>query len=416
MMARFFRYAEKVFDLRERVGQLKDSRQEPQIPTGSVWLSGLMMFATRRGSLNAIESDLRRPKRLESWVGRHRPSADTLGRVYAQMDSEGLREMLSGINHQIKRNKALGLPKGPALLWLGVDGHELYASRSRCCPMCSRRTITVGGQEVIEYYHRAVSGHLVGLPIALPLDLELLQPGEGETVAARRMLRRVLERYGRFFDGVVGDALYLDAPMFNFCLEHHKHVIAVLKREDSVLLNDARGLIVQSAPVRWEVPGGEIRSWDLEGFNTLQGVKAPIRVLHTEETLTERRRVAGQWVHETKVHQWYWATTVAATAMPTRPLWKAAHSRWDIENDQFNTLSTHWAMDHCFKHDPTAIVNFILTLFVAYVLIQSFYHRNLKPILRRKLTLIALAAELYLGLAQPGPSDPWIHAGSGHPP
>ena len=62
---------------------------------------------------------------------------------------------------------------------------------------------------------------------------------------------------------------------------------------------------------------------------------------------------------------------------PSRQLWRAGHRRWDVENDLFNTLSTHWALDHCFKHDPTAIVNFILTLFIAFVLLQRFYLRNL---------------------------------------
>ena len=27
---------------------------------------------------------------------------------------------------------------------------------------------------------------------------------------------------------------------------------------------------------------------------------------------------------------------------------------------------THWGLDHCFKHDPTAILNFVLTLFLVF--------------------------------------------------
>lgn len=408
MMARFCGYAEKVFGLTELMGQLRDRRLQGQIGTRAIWVSGLMMFALRRGSLNAMEGEFRMPRRLKLWVGLEELSADTMGRVFSLIESEGPRRILSEINHRLKRNKALQRPKGQGLWWLAVDGHELFAGFSRCCEMCSQRRVMVKGEEVIQYYHRAVSGHLIGQEIALPLDLELVRPGEGETAATRRMLERVIRSYGRFFDGVVGDALYLEAPTFNFCLEHHKHVIAVLKKEDSVLLNDARGLIAQSAPVRWEVPGRQIRCWDLEGFNTFAGVSAPIRVLHTEETITRRRRVAGQWKDETTTERWYWATTVPCSVEPNRSLWKVAHGRWDIENDQFNTLSTHWSMDHCFKHDPVAIVNFILTLFIAYVLMQSFYLRNLKPPMRRKLTLIALASELYLGVLQPADPAPWV--------
>jgi hypothetical protein len=63
--------------------------------------------------------------------------------------------------------------------------------------------VTVKNQEVIEYYHRGVACHLVGLEIALPLDVELILPGEGEVIAAKRLLDRVIQHYGRFFDGIV---------------------------------------------------------------------------------------------------------------------------------------------------------------------------------------------------------------------
>jgi len=45
-----------------------------------------------------------------------------------------------------------------------------------------------------------VACHLTGLDLALPLDVELLRPGEGEETAARRLLERVLINYSRFFD------------------------------------------------------------------------------------------------------------------------------------------------------------------------------------------------------------------------
>ncbi len=83
----------------------------------------------------------------------------------------------------------------------------------------------------------------------------------------------------------------------------------------------------------------------------------------------------------------------------------AAHRRWDIENDCFNALSTHWGLDHCYQHDATAITNFTRTLFIVFVLLPSFWRRNLKPPKRLLLTLIALARELDRGLA--GCRAPW---------
>jgi hypothetical protein len=65
----------------------------------------------------------------------------------------------------------------------------------------------------------------------------------------------------------------------------------------------------------------------------------------------------------------------------------------------FNSTSTHRGLDHVFKHEPTAIVNFVLTLFLAFVLLQCFWRRNLKPPFRDRFTLIGLAAELHAALA-----------------
>ena len=49
----------------------------------------------------------------------------------------------------------------------------------------------IDDKEVIEYYHRGVVCHLLGHDLAVPLDLELLRPGEGEETAAKRLLERV---------------------------------------------------------------------------------------------------------------------------------------------------------------------------------------------------------------------------------
>jgi hypothetical protein len=150
--------------------------------------------------------------------------------------------------------------------------------------------VTVKGQEVIEYYHRGVVFHLVGFPMAIPLDVEMIQPGEGEVIAAKRLLGRAVRHYGRFFDVVLADALYMETPFYNFCLEHHKHVITVFKGEQRVLFQDAQGVFSLMKPKLWREPRCQIRAWDAEGFTTAEGIEVPLRVLHTEETVTVRHR------------------------------------------------------------------------------------------------------------------------------
>jgi len=269
----------------------------------------------------------------------------------------------------------------------------------------------VKGEEVVEYYHRGVVFYLVGFRSAIPLDVEMLRPGEGELTAAQRLLPRVVESYGRFFRVVLADALFFNAPFFNLCLGLGKEVITVLKDEDRVLFQDALGVFSFTEPQVWEEPNQKIRAWDAEGFSTAEGIKIPLRVLRTEEVITRRHRDGEGWIHKNEIHHWEWVTTLPVARLSSYHLWQIGHSRWEIENDLFHTLATYWSLDHCFRHEPTAILNFILTLFIAFVLLQNFYLGNLKPQRRAHLTLISVAVELALGLTAMDSPAPWLKGG-----
>lgn len=273
----------------------------------------------------------------------------------------------------------------------------------------------VNGREVVEYYHRGVVCHLIGFELAAPLDLEMIQPGEDEVTAASRLVRRVCRRYARFFDALVADALYFQAPFVNLCLELGKPLVTVLKGEHRNLLQDAQGLFQHQESKICRDGEKTIRYWEEEGFEAA-GVCAPLRVLHTEESQQKRQRIGGRWQPKTEEHRWWWQTTIPAAILPAPQLWAVGHHRWDIENDLFNTLATHWSLNHCYKHDPVAIENFVLTLFISFVLLQSFYLRNLKPELRKVLTLIALAREFYLDLGATLWTAPWLLRSRGSSP
>jgi hypothetical protein len=399
MMRRFCSYLDKCFHFTDLVPHFTDSRPQPQSPGPVVFASVFALFASNRPSLNSLEKDLRHfPARLRGLVGPRPPSVDTIGRVYALADSDSVRRMLVSIHHRLKRNKALA--DGDDLKVAAVDGHEFFNSRKRCCEQCQQRTLTVNGEPVVEYYHQGVVCHLIGHQLAVPLDVELLKPGEGEETAAKRLLVRVFANYPRYFDVVRGDSLYFDAPFINFCREHGKHALVVVKGDRRLLLQDAQGVFAQPAPTHvWQEDRRTVQCWDGAGFTTAEGVKQPLRVVHTVETIRRRERIAGAWQESEVQSVWYWATTLSSRQLAARGVWRAGHQRWDEENDCFNVLSMHWGLDHCFKHDPVAIVNFVLTLFLAYVLLQCFWQRNVKPALRVRLgTLLGLAEELRRGL------------------
>jgi hypothetical protein len=273
----------------------------------------------------------------------------------------------------------------------------------------------VGGQEVTEYYHRGVVAHLIGLPLPIVLDIEMIRPGEGEIVAARRLLERLLERYDRFFDAIEGDALYFEAPLFELCRKHRKHLLAVLKENNPALLTDAKAVLAGAPDLVRQEKGRLIRYWDQEEFSS--GAAAlPLRVVRTQEIWTPRERVAGQWIAREKTANWFWGTSIPQQLMPPRQIAQAGHQRWSIENRIFNDMGAHWGLDHCFHHDPAAILNFILILFIAHTLVACFHRLNMKEPVRGRFSLIAVATQILLGIVTAGLRDIAWRKEHGKPP
>jgi hypothetical protein len=292
---------------------------------------------------------------------------------------------------------------------------NFFPTKKRKWPgFCERKHETVNGEQS-EYYYRMTACNLLNTQIDLPLDTEPILPGENEVASAKRMIERLCNNYTRFFDVIVADALYMEGPFINFCVDSGKDVIIVLKNNYPSLIEDARGLFSQAEPDIWQIGGRTIRVWDLDGFTT-DTIDAPLRILHAVETYTEKVKKDGQIIEREVTKSWWWATTIPQLRLTAKDLWKLGHSRWQIENNIFNTLRQHWSLNHCYKHDPVAIVNFTLMLFIAFTLAQCFYKRNLKPQVRKMInSLIALANQLYSGLSFESAKDTAIHSGAGPP-
>ena len=258
--------------------------------------------------------------------------------------------------------------------------------------------------------------HLIGFELPIVLDIEMIRPGEGEIVAARRLLERLLPRYARFFDAIEGDALYFEAPLFELCRKHGKHLLAVLKENNPALLADAKAVLRGEPDLARQENQRLIRYWDQEEF-TSGSIKTPVRILRTEETWMQRERIAGKWVVQEKITNWFWGASIPQELMPPRQIAQAGHERWSIENRIFNTLGAHWGLDHCFHHDPAAILNFILILFIAHTLVACFHRLNMKAPVRGRFTLIAVATQILLGLAAAGPRQiAWLKGRGKFPP
>jgi hypothetical protein len=391
---------ERHFGLRGLVAGVRERRRRPQIALATVWLCAFAMFAVRLGSLNALEEDLRRRRGWARWVGSGRlPSADTVGRVLAGASLEDQRALLTSLGQRAWRAKTIHGRRGETYRVVAVDGHELWASRARCCAECLSREVTVKNETVREYYHRVVVAQWVGVTPPAIVDLERIRPGEGEVVAARRVVTRLLGSVGRLVDVITADALYLEAPFIETVLATGKHVVVVMKQEARDLYQDAERLRALQPP-RVRADGARTtRLWDLPDLESFATLRRRMRVVWAEEQTVRQRRVGGEKREVVETGEWIWVTDLPSVAVSAAKIQQWGHDRWDLENRGFNELATLWHMDHCFVHEPPALEALLLALSAAFLLTDLFYERNLKPGDHRPRTRLALAARLREELA-----------------
>ncbi len=394
MLRRFVAYLEKIFEFNRHVGTLEDERIGAQIPTASLWLSLFWMFVLRIRSFNALEQDLRLPKRWEPLAGRRRPSADALGYGLCRFDVKSLRKLLRHHHQTAWRNKAVQGRRGSLRLAIAIDGHELFWSQARCCPECLVREVEVKGRILRQYYHRVVVAQWIGVTPPGVLDVEPIRPGEGEVVAAGRLWERIVHDYGRLIDVVSVDAIYLEAPFLKKVLAAGKHFVVVMKQEGRELYQDAEQLHRALPPQVAEDGRKTSRMWDLPELTTFTTLGQPVRVVWAEERTTHTQVMGGQKQEVVEEKLWVWVTDLPASQVSAIQVQRWGHDRWDLENRGFNELAGLWHMDHCYVHDPRAIEVILLTLAVAFLTTYLFFERNLKPEARRHLTRLALARRL----------------------
>lgn len=425
----FARYLHRVFDFRQASAALDDARQQPEISAPTVFRAVFHAFVFRLRSFQQLEADLAEPS-LQHWIGAGRAFGDDVLRYsLCGFELSRLEQMQVDINRKLKRNKAFDAGRVQGRIVAALDGIEVLSSYSRCCERCLQRRVTVKNQdgqpeERIQYYHRAVGCQIVSSPVKPFLALEWLEPGEGEDTAALRLLARLPERYGsRFFDILLLDSLYAQAPVLRLAKNAGWNVVITLKQEGRELYQNAMGLFQARPPDRTFVDQADgarrqVRLWQTDGLPFTAAYPEPVRVMRTEETLTRPCRRGGQPHTETTRQTWTWITTLDEPAFPAETVWRLGHARWKNENNGWNDLTQNWALKHGFlhacKHRPkapaaaderSAVANrglaaVVLILCLAFALFSAFALLHSKLVRRYRLALVEVSRQLYRSLWQ----------------
>jgi len=428
----FARYLNQVFGFRAAAGRLTDARHDPDISPPSVFLAAFYGFVFRLPSFQQLESDLAQPQ-LQRWIGSERGFGDDVLRYsLCGFDVPGLEQMLVQVNRTLKRGKAWDEGRVQGRIVAALDGVEVLSSYSRCCDSCLERRVSSrqGGVKVeqVQYYHRAVGCQIVNSPVKPFLAMEWLQPGEGEETAALRLLKRIADLYGsRFFDILLLDALYAQVPVLQLAEQIGWDLVISLKQNLPDLYRSAIRLLARRDPDssftdKHDSKTYEVQLWDTQGLPFSGDDPRPVRVVRSQETLTENHYRQRRLQPETTSHEWLWITTLDPTVFSARQVRQLGHDRWKLENNGWNDLTQNWAFKHGYlhacRHRPAyrsedggrqlvpnrGLPAVTLILLLAFILCASFPLRHSKLFRRYRMTAIAVAHQLRRSLSHLPPT------------
>lgn len=382
---RFEAYLDKVFGFSDLVRSLPEGRQFPQHPWKKVFDSVFLGAAMQLPSLLQIEAACR-DGALAKRIGPI--SDDTIGYALERQSPEAVFALGCEIARRLKRNGVLRSEWSRGLVVAAVDGIEICSSFVRCCDACMERKIQrkVNGEmrADVQYYHRIVVVALVGTPFPIPLGLRFQKNGEGEVACALALLQALDRRLGRrFLDVLVADALYLRTPFVKQVERLGLNWVFTLKENQPELLREAERLAQESPAGVHAEPGREIRYWHLPRVDwpvagRLARVVKTVRAEHRRRVSAVEaggRRTRSKATDSRESTNFY-ATNFELGSISPLFIHQVGRSRWRIDTEVFQTITTGCHLKHPAVHKTTALVVLTMIRFLAYTLSLVFHHRQ----------------------------------------
>lgn len=380
-------YLDKVYGFSRLVDGLAEGRQFPQHSWQKVFSTVFLGAALQVPSLHQIEAECRTGV-LARRIGPI--SEDTLGYVLQRQTPEPVFALGCELARRLKRNGVLHSDWSRGLIVAAVDGIEICSSFARCCDACMERKVDrkVAGkmQADIQYYHRIAAVTLVSSPFPIPLGIRFQKDGEGEVGCALALLQDLVKQLGkRFFDLVVGDALYLQAPFVKEVEALGLDWAFTLKQNQPDLLREAERLTATAVPSCVEtVPQAELSVWhvpqvDWPVADRLISVTKTVRTQNVRRVVIEntgdgqkRKKKIPVAIESTN----FYASNFQLGSISPTFIHQLGRSRWRIDTELFQTLTTDCHLKHPAVHQSNALVLLTMIRLLAYTLTMVFFYRQ----------------------------------------
>jgi hypothetical protein len=382
----FEAYLDKVFAWSDRGAALPEGRQSPRHPWPQVWDAVFLGAAVQIPNLHRLEAECRAGV-LAQRVGAL--SEDTFGYALQRQDPAPVFALGCAVARRLKRKGVLHSDWARGRRVAAVDGIEICSSFFRCCDACMEREVEhkVDGQmrKDTQYYHRIVAVGLVSTPFPVPLGIRFQRDGETEVACAVELLGERDRHLGRrFLDVVVADALYLQQGFVNTVESLHLEWVITLKENQPELLAEAQRLTAgppeatlsnaredvqlwYAPEVYWPVADRSLRV--VKTFRTQNVRRAKVIRQPTGKKQKTRQSVPRESTN-------YYATHLPLGSIPPRFIHELGRSRWRVDTEVFQTLTTQAHLKQPSVHQSCALVLLTMIRVLAYTLGLVFYHRQ----------------------------------------
>jgi len=377
-LAKFVKYAKKVFNVEHGFGKMKDERVNPKFKTSTVLLVVLIGLSLRVKSLNELNYMIDENEFKNLFQKRAGfPRIDTIRDTIKVTDVKDLHDEIDFIIKTAVRNKVFANGTIDGYTVAAVDGTKLFGSNKKSCPECLRNK----GHNS----HSCVAMAIVGNAPKLVVGFEMYKPkedafkkDEGEITAAKRLVTSVFERKNSFIDVLVYDSLMCNSIFISHCLRYDVNVIIRAKQNNNNFVRQAKRITNKTEPIEVWGSDGEFEKVEVfESEFNMPNVEQPLRfvkfaIKHLGEERTQIMLVTS------------------CMEMKHRTLFKIMRARADIENSIFNNLKKECSLGHCFVHGGNSVEVMTAMIFIASNFMQLFYCRRLKKSVPTQRELVRL--------------------------
>ena len=227
---------------------------------------------------------------------------------------------------------------------------------------------------------------LVSTDFPLPLGLRFQRDGEDEVGWALALLQDLDRQLGRrFLDVLVADALYLRSDFVAEMEKLQLEWVFTVKENQPELLAEAQRLTGGPAQMTWTTAQDEFQLWHAAetywpAANRSVGVVKTFRIQKKQQiALTpagspKKKKGMKEEVREESAN--YYATNLDLGSIPPTFIHQLGRSRWRVDSEAFQTLTTQAHLKQPSVHQTCALVVLTMIRVLAYTLSLVFYYRQ----------------------------------------